>query len=125
MRPTLAARWFRWSARDTGCAVKWSGPSESRDEQLPARGVRYGNHTWVRDAAFHRNRKELLDQLGRAPDHLDAKLLDCFGLQHCRAHEHAATFTAESGHQCTVVELTDDPGMDLVAGQPAFELLAN
>ena len=79
----------------------------------------------MRNASLDRYRKELFHQFAASPDHFHAKLGNRLGFQHTGQQENTPTLAAKGCHERTVVELAYHAGVNLVAGEPAFQLLAH
>ena len=68
---------------------------------------------------------KLFHQLLAAANHLDVKLRNGFQLRGGRRHKHAAALSPECLHECPIVKFANDARVNLVACQPALQLLAH
>src|SRR4029078_4817264 len=119
-------RWSRCSACSSCCRSPWSeddreicAPIDRGEIAVPKRACRLRleeltpcdlgdrDHAGMGDPSLHRNREELLDQLGGSTHHLHPVLSACFCLEDRRRHEDAPALAAKRLHQGRVVELTD------------------
>ena len=79
----------------------------------------------MRNPSLYGNCKKLFYEFGGPANYFCAKLGGCFFIQHRRRGEDPATFSAESVHKGTVIELSDDARLKLMFVKPVVKLLAN